>query len=218
MPIHNDPSGAASKEVIVLRFKSGVFDSLNTVKFTPSKRASPSVVANQRYPSAVCAMARTESCGNPFEVVQTSWPSCVRASLGPVPRRGHTTGPIANRLAGCSLTTSYRPRRANLHKNISRRQSPPMHGKQIPDIKVVESMAASSASHSRGSRWLHLALRVLAIVFAAATVLYTYFWMVAFRSEQPPAVELGLDFPYQPSQHANVVTNVCPVVRPKQRD
>jgi len=71
-------------------------------------------------------------------------------------------------------------------------------------------MAASSASHSRGSRWLHLALRVLAIVFAAATVLYTYFWMVAFRSEQTPAVELGLDFPYQPSQRANVVTNVWP--------
>jgi sigma-B regulation protein RsbU (phosphoserine phosphatase) len=71
-------------------------------------------------------------------------------------------------------------------------------------------MAASSSSHSRRSRWLHIALRVLAIVFAAATVLYTYFWMVAFRRERPTTVELGLDFPYQPSQHANVVTNVYP--------
>jgi hypothetical protein len=34
-------------------------------------------------------------------------------------------------------------------------------------------MAASSSSHSRRSRWLHIALRALAIVFAAATVLYT---------------------------------------------
>src|ERR1035437_6388826 len=83
-----------------------------------------------------------------------------------------------------------------------------MHGKPIPDIKVVESMAASSPSNSRGSRWSHIALRVLAIVFAAATLLYTYFWMVAVRFEQPPAVELGLDFPYQPSRHANVVTDV----------
>jgi len=71
-------------------------------------------------------------------------------------------------------------------------------------------MAASSSSHSHGSRWSHIALRVLAIVFAAATVLYTYFWMVAFQLEKPTTVELGLDFPYQPSQHANVVTNVYP--------
>jgi sigma-B regulation protein RsbU (phosphoserine phosphatase) len=83
-----------------------------------------------------------------------------------------------------------------------------MHGKRIPDIKVVESMAASSSSNSRRSRWFHIALRVLAIVFAAVTALYTWFWMVAAQFEQPPAVELGLDFPYQPSQHANVVTNV----------
>ena len=51
-------------------------------------------------------------------------------------------------------------------------------------------------------------MRALAIVFAAATVLYTWFWMAALRLEEPPAVELGLDFPYQSSQHANVVTNV----------
>jgi sigma-B regulation protein RsbU (phosphoserine phosphatase) len=49
---------------------------------------------------------------------------------------------------------------------------------------------------------------VLAIVFAAATVLYTWFWMVAVRLDQPPEVELGLEFPYQPSQRAFVVTSV----------
>ena len=69
-------------------------------------------------------------------------------------------------------------------------------------------MAASSASNSRGSRGFHIALRVLAIVFAAATVLYTWFWMVAFQLDKPTTVELGLDCPYQPTQHANVVTNV----------
>ena len=74
--------------------------------------------------------------------------------------------------------------------------------------KGCEFMAALSSSNSRGSRWLPIALRALAIVFAAATVLYTYFWMAAFQLEQPAAVELGLDFPYQPSQRANVVARV----------
>ena len=67
---------------------------------------------------------------------------------------------------------------------------------------------ASSFSNSQGSRWLHVALRALAIVFASATVLYTYFWMAADRLQQPAAVELGLECPYQTSQHANVVTQV----------
>ena len=71
-------------------------------------------------------------------------------------------------------------------------------------------MAASSSSDSRESRRSHIALRVLAIAFAAATVLYTWFWMVAFRLEQPPAVELGFDFSDRPSPRANVVANVWP--------
>ena len=71
-------------------------------------------------------------------------------------------------------------------------------------------MTASSSSNSGRSRWSHIVLLALAIVFAAATVLYTWFWTVAVRIEQPPAVELGLDFPYQPSQRAFVVTNVRP--------
>jgi sigma-B regulation protein RsbU (phosphoserine phosphatase) len=69
-------------------------------------------------------------------------------------------------------------------------------------------MPASSSSDSRGSRRFHIALRALAIVFAAATLLYTYFWMAASRLDRPPAVELGVDFPYQPSLRANVVTSV----------
>jgi len=49
---------------------------------------------------------------------------------------------------------------------------------------------------------------MLAIVFAAATVLYTSSWMVAVQLNRPAAVELGLDFPYQPSERAYVVTAV----------
>jgi len=71
-------------------------------------------------------------------------------------------------------------------------------------------MEASSASKSRGSRWLRIALLAAAAVFAAATVLYTWQWMAAVRLDESPAVELGLDFPYQPAQRAFVVTNVWP--------
>jgi sigma-B regulation protein RsbU (phosphoserine phosphatase) len=53
-------------------------------------------------------------------------------------------------------------------------------------------------------------LLALAFVFAAATVLYTCFWVAAVRLDRPAAVELGLDLPYQPSQRAFVVTNVRP--------
>jgi len=62
------------------------------------------MVANHRYPSVVCAMARTESCGSPFEVVQTSWPNWVRASSDPS-QAGTDNRPITSRLAGRSLTT-----------------------------------------------------------------------------------------------------------------
>jgi len=51
---------------------------------------------------------------------------------------------------------------------------------------------------------------MLAIVFAATTVLYTYFWMAAVRLADPAAVELGLDFVYQQPQRANVVIAVIP--------
>ncbi len=53
-------------------------------------------------------------------------------------------------------------------------------------------------------------MRALAVVFAAATILYTYFWVAAFRLDQPSTVELGLDFPYQPSERAHIVTSVLP--------
>jgi len=60
----------------------------------------------------------------------------------------------------------------------------------------------------RGLPWLQAALPALAAVFAAATVLYIYFWMVAAQTGQPPAVELGFDCPYNRSQPGCVVTNV----------
>ena len=69
-------------------------------------------------------------------------------------------------------------------------------------------MPAPPSQNGRGSRWLPIALRALAIVFAAATVLYTYFRMDANRFEESPAVELGLDCPYVPLQRANLVTRV----------
>jgi sigma-B regulation protein RsbU (phosphoserine phosphatase) len=71
-------------------------------------------------------------------------------------------------------------------------------------------MDLSPTPKRRGSRWLHAALLAAAAVFAAATVFYTYSWTVAVRLDQPAAVELGLDFPYEPSLRANVVTNVRP--------
>ena len=116
VPIHSDPSGNASKEAIVLRFRSGVFEPLNTVKFAPSKRASPSLVPNQRYPSAVCAMARMESCGNPFDVVQTSWPNCVSASLGFNPHAGTDNRPTTSRLARRSVTTPISAKASRLYR------------------------------------------------------------------------------------------------------
>jgi len=57
------------------------------VKSHAIEASQSATVANQRYPSAVCAMARTESFGSPFEVVQTSWPNCVRAAWIEAPGR-----------------------------------------------------------------------------------------------------------------------------------
>ena len=86
----------------------------------------------------------------------------------------------------------------------------PMRGQRIPDITVVESMTPSSSSIGRASRWLGIALRALAIVFAAATVLYTWFSLESRWLDRSIAVELGLDYPYQPAQHADVVTEIRP--------
>jgi sigma-B regulation protein RsbU (phosphoserine phosphatase) len=65
-------------------------------------------------------------------------------------------------------------------------------------------------SSSRESRWLRIALPALALVFAAATLLYLWQWMAAVGLDQPAAVELGVDFPYQPAVRAYIVTNVRP--------
>ena len=77
----------------------------------------------------------------------------------------------------------------------------------IPDI-VMLVMTATPYSTGSAPRWLHLILRLLAIVFAAATVVYTWYWFDAARHTAPPAVELGVDFPFQPAEHAYVVTAV----------
>jgi serine phosphatase RsbU (regulator of sigma subunit) len=50
-------------------------------------------------------------------------------------------------------------------------------------------------------------LAVLAVVFAAATVLYCFLWIRDARRPLPP-VELGFDFDYQPSQPAYLVRTV----------
>ena len=60
----------------------------------------------------------------------------------------------------------------------------------------------------RPSSRFRAVLLAAAAVFAAATVVYTCSWVLAVQFDQPPAVELGLDFPYQPSRPAYVVTNV----------
>ena len=67
-----------------------------------------------------------------------------------------------------------------------------------------------ASSINRRLPWLsHNALLVLAIVFAAATILYTYYWMVAVRLDNPP-VALGLEIPYQSSEKVLLVTRVNP--------
>jgi phosphoserine phosphatase RsbU/P len=71
-------------------------------------------------------------------------------------------------------------------------------------------MAWLPVPHKHGSRWFHSSLLVLAAVFAAASTVYTYFSTVAGWPDQPPAVELGLVFPFQPRYVAFVVTTVKP--------
>jgi sigma-B regulation protein RsbU (phosphoserine phosphatase) len=71
-------------------------------------------------------------------------------------------------------------------------------------------MTPSSSSSGRASRWWGIALRALAIVFAAATVLYNWFALESRWLDRSPTVELGLDYPYHPSQHACVVTDIRP--------
>ncbi|MGA7414162.1 MAG: SpoIIE family protein phosphatase [Bryobacteraceae bacterium] len=70
--------------------------------------------------------------------------------------------------------------------------------------------ATSSSSNTHRSRWIDYTLLLLAIVFAAATALYTYFLMAARQSSQLPSVELGLDYPFKSEDRAFVVTNVTP--------
>lgn len=70
-------------------------------------------------------------------------------------------------------------------------------------------MGASSI-RSLAQQSSRTALLVLAIGFAAATILYACFWMVAVRLDRLPSVELGLDFPFRSAEHARIVTRVRP--------
>jgi len=65
-------------------------------------------------------------------------------------------------------------------------------------------------SSSRESGWFRIVSLAAAAVFAAATVVYVWQWLAAVQLDQPAAVELGLDCPYQPAQHSFVVTSVRP--------
>jgi len=74
------------------------------VKSMPSKRASPPTVANQRYPSAVCAMARTSRLAARSRWSRHRGRIC-ESQLGiEAPGRDRQQA-ITNRLAGRSLTT-----------------------------------------------------------------------------------------------------------------
>ena len=84
-----------------------------------------------------------------------------------------------------------------------------MRGKPLWDIRdiahggviVLKWPRIAMASHRLAGR---------RAVFAAATVIYLWQWLAAVQLDQPATVELGLNFPYQPSQRAFVVTNVMP--------
>jgi phosphoserine phosphatase RsbU/P len=55
------------------------------------------------------------------------------------------------------------------------------------------------------------ALRLFAaLALASCTLLYTGLWMAAVRASKPPAVELGYDDAYRPSDHSVMVRNVIP--------
>src|SRR5260221_1525313 len=80
-PIHREPSCDTSSAEMLFR-------SRNVVKRAPSNRAKPSSVANQRYPSGVCAIAPIEFCGNPSSDDQELRPYCVLAMDGSSARSG----------------------------------------------------------------------------------------------------------------------------------
>ena len=61
-----------------------------------------------------------------------------------------------------------------------------------------------------GPRWPRIALLTLFAGFAAATIFYAYFWMVATRLVQASTVELGLDYPFNEKLCALLVTRVTP--------
>ena len=86
----------------------------------------------------------------------------------------------------------------------------PLRAPPIPAITVSEPMALSPSVDGRRSRWSGIALRVLAIVFSAATVLYTWFFIEATWHDRTPAGRTRLEYPYQPLQRAYVVTEIRP--------
>ena len=69
-------------------------------------------------------------------------------------------------------------------------------------------MRGSLAAECR-KRWLRPVLAVMALTFAAVTVLYNVLWMTTIRqTPQVPPVEFGFDFSYLPDARAFLVTAV----------
>ena len=81
---------------------AGVLARLKIVKRTPSNRASPPHVPSQMYPSRVCTIARTEFCGRPSRVSQTSWPYWVMSleASRPCAAGGRSASTIPSRTPG----------------------------------------------------------------------------------------------------------------------
>ena len=63
--VQSVPSVFLAKALMASFTSSGVLNLSNTVKRTPSNRASPNQVPSHKYPSRVCLRQEMRFCGNP---------------------------------------------------------------------------------------------------------------------------------------------------------